>query len=299
MQINLPKALADPQSRFRSVWERPRLIGVEVGNEFARNAHRWSLLFWGFAFVPLFTLTVALVLQANSLHVPGAELHIDVPARLGLALERSGSPFGQVFYIAAAALIFARRDRSPTDAPGAAGANLLRPKILLLISGTVLSLLLVLVGACCTAVLASVHLRAPLLWQLHDASPALGLLLQFSVSTLQLITLGLLSGFCVNFCGSALIGAAAVIVIATGQALLASVVSMRGASWLSFLALPAFCVEVMRFYAAHREFSPHRYVSHKEAAVALLSLLSWLSAAAWTARAKFPRNRLADPRTEL
>jgi ABC-type transport system involved in multi-copper enzyme maturation permease subunit len=271
------------------------MLSRTLAAEFFKCSRRWALLFWGFAFVPVCALVVGIALQLNTLHVPGADSHIDVLSRLVQALELSGSPFCQVFFIASAAVIFAGEYDSHTWRllmSRAPRKQFMLAKVAVYASGVFASLLLLLVGAGICVLLASVRLRAPLLWQLAGSSPSLALCLQFSISALELLLVGLLTGLIAVVFRSLFVGALVVIFLTFCQAILASVVSMRMASPFSFVALPPFCVEVLRFYAAHREFAPARYVGVAQAGAALLSMLSWVAAAAWLTLTYFQRQQL-------
>jgi ABC-type transport system involved in multi-copper enzyme maturation permease subunit len=266
-----------------------------VRAEFFKSIRCAPLMFFGFVFVPLCSLLLGLLLQINSLSVPGVA-QVDLAARLARELAISASPLAQLFFIAAAALIFGGEYGAETwrlMAPRARRMDLIWAKITLYAAAVGASLLLLLLSACCCAVVASVKLRAPVLWQWPDGSPACAVTLQFGVSWLELLVAGLLAGCVTMASRSALVGAVSGILLAFCQALLAASLSMRNASWLAFAGLPAFSFEVMRFFVLHRAFAPQRYVTPLEALKALLSLAAWLSASVCVLQFKFRNQELS------
>jgi hypothetical protein len=264
--------------------------------EFYRSTRRWPLVFWGFAFVPLCSLLISISLQFKSFSIPGASDHVDLAGRLMRELANTGSPFAQVFFILAAALIFgADFDGQPAAglAPRASRADFIWAKALMYTAGVFVSLSMLILSAGISALLTVVRLRAPILWQVDGGSPLMAVGLQLGVSWLELTLLGLIAGAAAMALRSALIGAVSVIFLAFCQALLASSVSMRHASLLLFAGLPAFSVEMMRFYLAHRAFAPARYVTNLEALKATLALALWMSATLSVLLLRFSRQKPA------
>jgi hypothetical protein len=254
------------------------MFGRTIAAEFFKASRRWGLLFWGFVFVPLYSVVIGLVLQLNSIHLDGVVPRIDLFSRLTRALEGSSSPVAQVFFIVAAATIFGSEYDSQNWrvlAPRARRTDWILAKVILYATGIFLSLALVALGACFIALLGAVKLRHPVLWQAQDVSPLSATVMVFGISWLEPLLLGLATGLIAVVSRSVLVGAICIILAAFCETLLGSYVTANASSIPLSAALPGLCADVARFFVTHTEVSPGEYIASRAAVIALSSLLVW------------------------
>ena len=256
------------------------MLGRTIAAEFFKASRRWGLLFWGFVFVPIYSVVVDVVLQLNSIHLDGVVPRIDLFARLARALEGSSSPIAQVFFIVAAATIFGGEYDSQNWrvlAPRARRTDWILAKVLLYGAGAFVSLALMALGATFIALLGAVRLREPILWQAPVDSPLSAMVMLFAISWLELLLLGLAAGLIAVVSRSVLVGAISLILAAFCQTFLSSQVTASVSSIPLLAALPGLCADVARFFVTRTEISPGEYIAARSALVAGASLLVWSS----------------------
>jgi hypothetical protein len=121
--------------------------------EFFKASQRVRLLFWGFVFVPICSFAADIFILSNPIHLANITARVDLLSLLSRALEIGGSPLAQVFFIAAAAVIFGGEYDSETwrlMAPRARRPDWIWAKVLLYTAGVLCSLTL---GRCCRGLL--------------------------------------------------------------------------------------------------------------------------------------------------
>jgi hypothetical protein len=254
------------------------MFGRTVAAEFFKASRRWGLLFWGFVFVPLYSGVIGLVFQMNSIYLDGVVPRIDLFSRISRALERSGSPIAQVFFIVAAATIFGSEYDSQNWrvlAPRARRTDWIFAKVCLYATGVFVSLALVALGAVIIALLGAVRLREPILWQAQDVAPLNAIVMVFGISWLELLLLGLATGLIAVVSRSVLVGAISLILAAFCQTFLSSQVTASVSSTPLLAALPGLSADVARLFVTHSEVSPGEYIAPRAAVTALASLLVW------------------------
>ena len=144
------------------------------------------------------------------------------------------------------------------------------------------------------ALIGAVRLREPILWQAPGISPLSAIIVVFGISWLELLLLGLATGFIAVVSRSVLVGVIGLILAAFCQTFLSSQVT-AGVSSIPLLAvLPGLCADVARFFVTHTEVSPGEYIASRAAVVALASLLVWTLvmlclALAWFRKQEFNR----------
>jgi ABC-2 type transport system permease protein len=254
------------------------MLNQAIAAEFFKASRRWSLLFWGFAFVPLCSFAIDFALQLNPIKIADFAPHVDLFSRMARTFEMSSSPLAEVFFIAAAAVIFGAEYDSETWrllVPRASRTELITAKVLLYAASAFLSLILVILGACFSALVGAVRMRVPILWQATGVSPGNAIAMIVGLSWLELIVVGLMTGLIAVVSRSVLVAVVILILAAFCQALMISMVNGH-ASIAMLAALPGLCAETGRLYVTHTEVSPGRYITADEAVVAMLSLLAWI-----------------------
>jgi hypothetical protein len=254
--------------------------------EFFKASRRLPLLFWGFLLVPIFSFAADMLLLSHPFRVPNIAPRVDLLFLLSHALEISGSPLAQVFFIAAAAVIFGSEYDSETwrlIAPRAPRTDWILAKVLLYAAGLFCSLILVALGTTFYAILKSVSQLVPLTWEAHDGSPLVAFAAVFGVSWLELLLLGVATGLVAVTSRSVLVPAISLILLAFCQSILislvrlASVVGADVSSTAILALLPGLAADAGRFFATHAEVSPGLYVTAQEAGIALASLSAWIT----------------------
>jgi ABC-type transport system involved in multi-copper enzyme maturation permease subunit len=250
-----------------------------IAAEFFKASRRWSLLFWGFAFVPLCSFAVGVLLLFRPIKAAEIAPRVDLFFRLTRSLEITGSPLAQVFFAAAAAVIFGSEYESETWrvlAPRAHRGDWILAKALLYATVASASLILVAIGACFCALFGSVRLRLPIVWQAEGIYPAAVVAIVFGVSWLELVFIGLATGLIAVVSRSVLVAAVSAILAAFCQSLLISAVSISRSSVVNIAALPGLSAEAARLFVTHTQLSPGEFVTQPEAVTAALSLLVWI-----------------------
>ena len=254
--------------------------------ELYKVLRRRPLLFWGFLFVPIFSFAADLLWLSQPIRVPSITPHVDLLFRLSHALEISSSPLAQVFFIAAAAVIFGGEYDSETWrllAPRAPRADWILAKVFLYAAGLFCSLALVALGTTFCAILQAASQLIPLTSEAHDGSSIVAFAAVFGVSWLELLLLGLVTGLVAVTSRSVLVAAISMILLTFCQSTLislirlASVVDGDGTSAALLALLPGLAAEVERFFATHAEVSPGLYVTPRVAGIGLMSLSAWVT----------------------
>jgi ABC-2 type transport system permease protein len=254
------------------------MLRQAIAAEFFKASRRWSLLFWGFAFVPFCSFVINIMMQLNPITVAGLALHADLFSKLFRALEFSSSPLAQVFYIAAGAVIFGAEYESESRRlliPRAPRIGLIVAKVLLYAACALSSLILIIVGACLATLFGAVKMRIPILWQATTFSPASAIAMVACISWAELMILGLSAGLIAVISRAVLVPVVSLILAAFCQALLMSILNFKvPTATLAFL--PGLCAEIGRLFLTHTEISPGQYINPREAAVAMALLCVWL-----------------------
>jgi hypothetical protein len=247
-------------------------------------SHRLPLLFWGFLFVPVISFVVDILLITNPMRLPGITPHVDLLARLLRSMEISGSPMAQVFFIAAAAVIFGAEYDSGTwrlTAPRGPRSDWILAKAMLYAGGVLCSLALIALGTTLCAVLESRVQLMPLTWVANERSPSVAFALILVISWFELILIGLISGLVAVTSRSVLIPTIGLTLLAFCQSILISVVRVpsligKGLASVAIVTVPGIAADVGRLFAAHAEVSPGVYVTEREAGVGVASLCAWI-----------------------
>lgn len=247
---------------------------------------RFPLLFWGFLFIPIFSFAADLVLLSHPFRLPNAAPRVDLLFLLSHAMEISASPLAQVFFVAAAAVIFGTEYDSETwrlVATRARRVHWILAKVLLYAIGVFCSLTLVALGTTFCAILDSINRFVPLVWEAHGGSAFAAFAAVFGISWLELLLLGSVTGLVAVATRSVLVSAVTVILIAFSQWILVLLVPLTtvargGASSTAILtSLPGLAANVGRFFITHAEVSPGLYIPAREAGIAVASLWGWIA----------------------
>jgi hypothetical protein len=270
--------------------------------ELYKGSRRGPLLFWGFLFVPIFSFAADLLWLSRPIRVPNITPHIDLLFLLSHALQISSSPLAQIFFIAAAAVIFGGEYDSETwrlIAPRAPRTDWILAKLLLYAAGLFCSLALVALGTTLCAILEAASQLIPLASEARAGSPIVAFVAVFGISWLELLLLGLLTGLLAVTSRSVLIPAIAMILLTFCQSTLVSLIRVAsvaggdGTSAALLVLLPGLAADLARFFATHAEVSPGLYVTPRMAGIGLMSLLAWATLTLLLTLAWFRRQELS------
>jgi len=260
------------------------------GYKFRRNQ---SVLFWGFAFVPLAVLVFNLMLETYlGLHNPGivgrraGEVALGPQILHGIGL--AGSSFAQIFFVAGAAAIFAGEYRWETWrllAPRNSRINLLAAKFAVYAMACAASLAGLGLGALLQTVYGAV--LNGMTMAMPPAAFGGQLLGLFLATWAELLVVGVFTA-AIAVAGRAMTGALlAGIFFSFAQGIAMAIVHPWEAPLRYFAMLPAMCAYLLRAWASGQQIAPGVFADPALLLPASGFLLLWIAAGGAVAAALF------------
>jgi hypothetical protein len=221
---------------------------VPIRAELLKQSRQRSLLFWGFAAIPLVLTLIALALEAVVPGVGGSPLSVEVhPVRSAMrALSVGGNPIAHLFFATGAAAIFCVEYRHASwrhIVPRASRTALMSAKLTAYAVFMGASLMLLLAGD----LLASLAPALARGMKILDAPPATvaGLTLSFLVSFAELLGLGAVVALIAVLTRSTLGAIFPPFLLSLGAASIEAFLALDG-DRLAMVPLPTFAADAVR-----------------------------------------------------